>query len=401
MIQKRNIIIGIDYNQEYLAEFVKCIDKELNVYLIHYSSPSESSSTLFEKYGSILYWKDFHGAYDLLEKLDPFKVVFFELETLNQVALNVACKEKKIKTVFCDHGLSLMEPSLKLDRVMKPQMKFSFSKFKRNPFHVVRNRLFYVYTVKNASKKGANFLKEFKNIRLENSILQTYLEVDDKLLYPTEYYCISPENYKFQSSLNKDSDIPVSYFGFLDFDHMFHVTQAKNKKHLLYIDQPYAKGKLFGWSVQTKAIWIDELAIWCDQNDFDLVVKKHPRESEEVWKAVTHSNINYTNDLISYLPSTQIVVGFNSTLLVSLAALDHIVLFCVRFHPDGNENETEIFINEGVANWIDGVTSLVDKKDIHSIWQKQRSNKSNFCERWLYKKDGNSARRLKELYLKD
>lgn len=399
---KRTLLFIIDYNQDYLLKYITPISSDVNLYFIHYASPKERKSNSFLHHGKIIYWKDFKHASHLISLIKPLKVVFFELETLNQVALNAVCKSKGIKTIFCDHGLSMISSTVAIDTEKKRnRIKFNLHKYLRFPIDRIKNRLFFNRTCQASNKEVKKFLKKYKEIRLSNTIYQTFMKISNEQLRPSEYYSISPKNHEFHQYLDNNANIPVRYFGLLDFDQMTSLKEDQEKKYVLYVDQPYAKMKLFGWNNSRKKKWIESINNWCQLKGLQLIIKKHPREDRMLWDSIKNDNIKYPQDeYVDYLPNTSIVIGFNSTLLASLAAIQHLALFCVYRHPDGSTNEIDFFVKEGIADWVTNIEDLSEEIILNTI-SKQQKNKSVFRENWLYNTDEKASDRLKALYLSE
>src|SRR5690606_24139623 len=56
------------------------------------------------QFSSIIYWTDFLTPADLLNKVKPDKIIFYEIIDLRQIALIVSSKAHKVRTIFLEHG---------------------------------------------------------------------------------------------------------------------------------------------------------------------------------------------------------------------------------------------------------------------------------------------------------
>lgn len=405
----KRILIIIDYNQSYLEPFVQILHEEAEVFLINFAYENEVKSDYFLRFGKFIFWKDFRNAQDLIEKIKPNKVIFFELETLNQVALNVVCKKKKIQTVFCDHGLQdirVNEQHESISHSNHSNLKlFKIRKhLNNNPINVWKNRRFFTSTINNLNDpEPREFLVHYKKIRLKNSIHSTYIKINNQFLYPNEYYCFSPKNYKFHEFLNHKSNIPVRFFGIPEFDYLAGLQKKNTSEYLIYIDQPFCQKRLYGWDQETKIKWISDLSLLCERKGMTLYIKKHPKELDSLWKEIKRKNENIildNSDFTKFLSRSNCILGFNSTLLLPLSALPRTAVFCIQKHPDNTENIIDFFVNEGVAGWVknfEDLSSKIDKLDENILYQ--GGYKDQFISNWLYRFDGNSSQRLKDLYL--
>ena len=73
-----------------------------------YSERSEKKDLLTlanDKPISIHYWSDFFTPYELIRKINPDKIVFFEIIDLWQIPLVIAARKKGVSTFFIEHGV--------------------------------------------------------------------------------------------------------------------------------------------------------------------------------------------------------------------------------------------------------------------------------------------------------
>ncbi|MHB8262072.1 MAG: hypothetical protein ACYDCN_17355 [Bacteroidia bacterium] len=110
-VLRRNILIIGEYCRE---DMLYCFDGAIdyfNLYFLYYQFKGELSNKKFEKYGKAIFYYEYTSALHLLKNIAPEKVLFFHLETFNQVALIAACKQLKIKTYHVEHGFTNYELS--------------------------------------------------------------------------------------------------------------------------------------------------------------------------------------------------------------------------------------------------------------------------------------------------
>ncbi|MDX5481750.1 MAG: hypothetical protein LPK07_08710, partial [Hymenobacteraceae bacterium] len=124
-----------------------------------------------------------------------------------------------------------------------------------------------------------------------------------------------------------------------------------------------------------------------------------------LWKeqqaSTTVESIN-DEQLLSLAPTVPIVLGFYSTYLMPFAALPHTTLITYENHPAGRLNVSKSFIDAGVAHPIYDLEELHEVLPrIEEIHRKQLPNKAKFTEDWLYKFDGKSGERLRDILLSD
>ncbi|HEX2535871.1 MAG TPA: hypothetical protein VHK69_19145, partial [Chitinophagaceae bacterium] len=102
-MKRRFLLVG-DYNRNDFLEISRQL-KEVDFYFIEHINAGAITNKEAGKSGTILFWKDFKSAFDLLDQVRPDKVLFYFIESFNHVALNAACKIKGVPTYHLEHGL--------------------------------------------------------------------------------------------------------------------------------------------------------------------------------------------------------------------------------------------------------------------------------------------------------
>jgi hypothetical protein len=396
-----NLIVILDYNKSYMLKFFSSLKKKANLYFLFYSYNKETTG-IHSDYGKAIYWKDFGNAFKLLDQITPKKVIFFELETLNQVALNVACRRKGIPTVFADHGLQDFNISIQANEFVRKKsnrLKTIIDKLKRiskNPYPVLKNRLFFQKTLLKLDKKHAQFLNSYKRIRLNNTITNTYLKINSSLLYPDSYLCFSPTNFEFHQKMNHNAQIPVKFIGIPELDPFFLYnsdTPVDFRKYVLFIDQPYVRYGYYGWDSDKKYKFLKDLKKDIENKGKLLLVKVHPRENTFWNNLNTEFSLITSDQLFENLNEISHAVGYNSTLLLPFIAFNQTMVYCLRNHPDTSISPFTKFVDYGVAVWYDelGDQSFMETKTQTDLFSK---NKDRFIKEYLYLFDGKAKTRF-------
>ena len=398
-----NIIVVIDYNKQYLHYFFEELYEKANLFFLFYSYPHEVRSHSIEKYGKILFWIDFKDSFELITKVAPKKIVFFELETLNQVCLNVAAKNKKILSFFVDHGIQDYDISIKANNYTKEKKSSQKPKIlkllKYSPIDLLKNRLFFQKTTNQLPSKERAFLKQYKKVRLANTIFDTFKIIKSDYLLPSTFICFNPSNLNFYEQLYQKSLDNVKYIGFPEFDNYYFPTASadklkwSDKEFVLFIDQPYVHFQYYGWTYDLKKDFLNSLHTLAKQQNKRLIIKKHPRETDFWIKVTEECKFLLTEDTTEILENISSVLGYNSTLLLPFAAANDIRIQILDNHPNSDDNIESHLVNSGVANYFRGDFS--DSKYV----EQQNKKKQHFIKDYLYKFDGKANERLNTILL--
>jgi len=407
MPKKTNLLIVGDYNRRDFVDLFKACRNDFHFYFLEYASLKEVTANHYLAYGEAIFWKDYSDAYTLLAKVAPQKVVFFFIETYNHVALNVACKQKGITSCLLDHGIRDINLNLAYEATQKVKLqRVKLFNSKVPLLDRIKTRLFFIRSVKKSSLEHKRFLKDFYNIRSRNTYFKTSQILQHSLRKPDVYLAFSVGVYKAHQKLDAlAANQKIYYFGIPYFDEFSQIRHIKPKsKHLLFIDQAFVSQHLLGWIENNKRDFIKKLLAVCSSHDYKLIVKIHPLENPSIWREFEGKALEIVVDNFHAVVSTcEIIIGFYSTLLLGLAALPHTTILTYEGHPAGNKFFLSRFlVAEGVGS------SFVDMEElgglltiIKQIQLLQQEKKKEFIKEWLYRFDGRSGERLRDLLLQE
>lgn len=393
---KVRVIFIVDFKKQYLINIISDVLKRVDSYFLFYSYPSEINVLAQSFTGRIIFWKDFKNAYLLLKKIKPDKVVFFELETLNQIALNTVAKSLGVKSIFCDHGIQEFSVSNTANSYSKVSLLSKISNKLGNVLNagltnVVKNRLFFNRTLIRSNEEIKQFLTSYKKIRLTHTIHSTRTIVKSVWSDPDTLITFCPFNLNYYHEIFKAKNYEEVVTGFPEFDEISQLlpTKKADNRAFIFIDQPYVNNGLYGWTVETKICALNRVRDKCESEGYKLYIKPHPRETS-FWKKTSDFNLLSKTDFEELLPKTKYVLGFNSTLLLIFAACPAINVIIFREHPSGDK-VSDFLVKEKVAQWFDPLTSFKEIK---------KTNLKRFEKTYLYKLDGHSKERLTSSILK-
>lgn len=408
---KQNIIIVGDYSREDFLFVAKQLLGYFNFYFLEYADQGEIKSNYYSSYGKAIFWKDFSSSFDLVDKIKPKAVLFYFIETYNHVALNVTCKHLGIKTFHLEHGVrnykiqELIFNSKKNETVAQPGNRF---KKVSNLYSKIKTRFFFYNTLLKLPTQYSRFLKGYYKIRSKKDIFETFSLVKDQLRVADHYISFSPKIFEFhQKADHLDCGKKVSFTGVPSFDFLSNLKKVSDCNDILFIDNAFESQALFGWNDTYKLEFLKALSEFANSVNKPLWIKTHPYSNSEVYDICRNSYgikvIDQQEEFNEALKKSSVIIGFYSTLLMALMALDHTVCFSLEMHPEKSNYELSSFLVEtGATMKINNWEELKKCMDnIESIYHYQTRFKKKFISEWLYKFDGMASERLKNILLSE
>lgn len=404
------LIVGYYNRKDYIDLFKACLGY-CNFYFIDYASKKEVVNNFYQNYGKAIFWGDFKNANELLNQIRPHKVVFFFIESYFHVVLNLACKEHEIPTYLLDHGIRDVNINLRFEEHLISQTNIT------SPFsHIqklaqfgarLRARIFLLYSVKQLPADKSKFFWNFHRIRKSSGFIITLKEINSPLRVADAYISFSTRTYQVHQHYDHlPDDKRVHFIGIPNYDHLAKLQPAAIlKQQIIFLDQGLVVRGFFGWSEANYKQFVLAFAEICNRNGFQLLVKLHPVQPDkdvQLWASLPHVSVIDNKELAAFLPSTPLIIGFFSTYMLPLMALPHTTVITLENHPIGRLDVSKSFIEAGVAHPIYDLEELHNiLPNINQLHRKQLPNKAKFTEEWMYKFDGKSGERLRNILLSD
>ena len=392
-----NILIIGEYSRKDLLAPFELLKEKTNMFFLTYFSFEHLPNQNANEFGSVVFWNEFSSGFDLLTKLDIHKVIFYEYESYNNIALRAAAKQLEIICCHLDHGLKdynilkgLSEKKIGKQLLFKVPFISYF-----NLFFVSR---FYYNTYKKCNTELKKQLLIIYKTRSRYSILSTFKKINTPLLKLDLYLVFSPENFKFIKLLHHlpENFKDHKFIGLSQFDEAFKVKNKsiKNSKKLLLIDQPFYEQNLFGWTKELKFNFLNNLKKVAQENGLEIIIKPHPHNDISIYKKTLCEvvrNVLFENYSYRY------VVGFYSTLLLPIAAIPSTLLICLNNHPEPFQSiEDNVFVKGKVAIGLNQLSDLSKESLKMKVLAEDRKA---FVKKYLYKFDGRSKSRLTKIIL--
>ncbi|MFT2010070.1 polysialyltransferase family glycosyltransferase [Pontibacter sp. 13R65] len=407
---KQTLLLVYNFNRSDFLSYFRVCKADFIFFFAEFASPDEVFNRQFAEYGQAIFWGNFKNAFDLLEKIKPDKVLFLYIESYFHMALNIACKVKGIPTFLLDHGIQDSHVHKILKAFTSPQKRIPknqllFTKLKQIPARI-KARQYLINTINILPPKPSKALRIYCSYRKKEHYISVLKKLEKQIYYPDAYISISPVVASAQKKLLGFSFSRTHYFGIPTFDHLVNLSASHTPaKNLIFIDQGLATAGFLGWTSAIFESFTQSFAAICLEHGYRVFVKKHPRQPNKDWgRLAEEKKVIVIDDdtLANLLPTTKIIVGFFSTYLLPLIAMEHTTVLTLENHPVGNLNVSKSFIEAGVAQPVYNLQELEwALEHINMLHQQQMFNKAKFTREWLYKFDGKSGERLREILLQE
>lgn len=406
--KKQTLLLIYNFNRKDFLTYFHASKSDFNFFFAEFSSPKEVYNHHFREYGKDIYWGQFRDTFDLLEKIKPDKVVFLYIESYFHMALNISCKVLGIPTYLLDHGIqdinihqNLIKYTTTHSRETRVQI---LSRMLSQGYDRFSSRLFLIRTIAKLPYTEAKALKYYMSLRKGKNYTSIVKYLNSDLFYADTYLSISPKVGAAFTNLLNYNPPRTFYFGVPTYDCLYNIKPSQTTgKALLFLDQGLHTAGFLGWTNKYFETFITDFTGILLRHGYKIYIKKHPRQLPSDWQLLEQQkkvSVITDEELTLLLPKIKVVIGFFSTYLLPLAALEHITLITLENHPVGNTLVSKSFVDAGVAHPVYDLEELhMTLPSIEKLHQEQLSNKKKFEEDWLFRFDGKSGERLRDLLL--
>ena len=393
-MKRKKILVYWDYKrQDQLVPFEK-LKTDFEWQFIFFRTHKEDEVDLEFP---CFYWGHYKTPYQLLSQLKPDAIIFSNLSNVYAIALNVACRNKKVKTFLLDHGIKLhydyyleFEANRKasnqnIDLPVHPQKQIKLSKFHTLFFYLSS------FKISNGMQfcKAAQLLFSVFSLKSDNA----FARIKFDLRNPEHYILFSKQNFIFYHQRDGIAEERVSYIGNPSLDGYIRrlnqvVTESKEAYYLL-LDEGQIDG--FGISMDQKNEFINKLNQFCLKKGAKLIVKKHPFDYH-LNGFHEHPNIIYyeSADIDSLIVNARGCFAISTTLMLPLIVNGKVVAFRLE------KSRIQKTLSEFGVRFLDFFSFMPGDIDFDHF-KLDNTQALKFEKQFLYKMDGRSLDRLKDL----
>jgi hypothetical protein len=342
---------------------------------------------------SFVYWSDFVSPGQLLKKVNPNLIVFADLESFNQIALNIAARNKQIPTYVLQHGVRgsfEVEEALALSEEAESNYRLSPTSFWSLRFFLSS------LSINNISQFSV--LTRFIIDRKKGELTAVLHKHQFELRRADRYIEFSEENTGYHRMRDGVPDNRFILTGNPSFDDYFAFLNQHNAPEdppfYLLIDCPFTEANFLkdhGITLERKNDYLAKLSAWSASNGGHLKVKLHPLSY--------HTKGFFQDDSIEYLRDTDLkdIAGrAEAVFFVHFTSLAPIILAykpAIYFHSVLDSHLAH-FRQLGVP-----VLDLFGFNMNASISETVKKVDEAVLMPYLYKTDGKAAERIRQVLL--
>jgi hypothetical protein len=289
---------------------------------------------------TVLYWGDYSSPYALLAAVRPDKVVFSDIESFPQIALNIAARNMGIPTVVLQHGANgAFQVYRASDETQTPALS-------ETSFWTM------CFLAKALRPRNAPFvpaLMKFVYDRKRFALVAALRRNRHEFRLADLYIDFSAENAGYFKARDHVPDDRFVYIGNPAYDEIFkRAPSFKSKNYALLIDAPFLEAGDFAHgriSSEDKARYLEKLDRAFALRNMPLRVKLHPLSYDADLPDLPNTEYIREADIVSLIGQCEVAV------LVHFSTLSAPVLHLKPFHAftSGVTPETPFLEGSGLV----------------------------------------------------
>ena len=269
MSPKKKILINWDYIRvDLLAPLLKLAD-DIDFVFIYFKTKAEDINT--NKSIKCIYWDQYATPYEIITDIKPHKVIFCDIESFHQVALNIASKNVGIETFHLEHGIKdPNEISLAYNEFAKDSAALSTTKIPS-----LSTFLFLVRAVRIINIPDIFNLMKFIYYRRKFGIQVGLHKCIFELRKANFYINFTRENSLRLLERDAVTTDQLLLIGNPVFDTIFERSNSMiftEKNYYLLIDTPLAEDSGINFSYETVNTFYSKLNTYCINNKAELYI---------------------------------------------------------------------------------------------------------------------------------
>jgi hypothetical protein len=382
--------------------------------LLWHESKSDIPEWLYKEkfFQEIYYWDAFLTPAQLLNRVKPDRLVFFEIIDQRQIALLVTANKKSLKTFYLEHGAAgdkenAIKRANEINFFSNSKRHYLVSRFKNGFGKMIKSKLFYYAAVPYLQSLSSFF----KFSKLPFSMV---FNTPNKSLALTVF----PERVPYRSIVfNKPNfeqfqvytgiqENQAVFSGVPIFDKYFNQNE-EYCSHISYIDHPYVEGgNLYGWNKTHHHYIASNLERFVSERKIKLIIKLHPNSDIKLWESYNLNKefiqIVQDGDFTKELLSSKLILAFSSSMVNGfLCAQKNLVL--LGWHPQPGIIGAD-FSKSGLCHVSFSPSDMYDKYDFwvsHNLSKDNNEQYENFLRVFNYPFDGKASVRVMNAIMED
>ncbi|MBS1630821.1 MAG: CDP-glycerol glycerophosphotransferase family protein [Bacteroidetes bacterium] len=354
------------------------------------------------KFSTVAFWKDYATPKALIKKLQPDKIVFFEIIDLRQIALISAAHAMGISTFYLEHGAA-GDRNTTIARWQEitfvgSKLPYLFNRLRKALPDVIASKYFY-YSQQSgfkslSSRLKYNFLPFKLALKGPNEGLSESIFPERIPKYAICFNQANLEAFQTYTGISKDKALLI---GIPFFDHYFR-SEHKIGNYVVFIEHPYLEQKNFNWNDDFHSKVAHTIYAFATKRKLKVYVKLHPRSNMANWSRYNFDpqfvEIIQEGDYTQLYLESRLIIGYSSSLMTGfLCAKKNIVLL-------GWNPEPRIFGSDFSATGLCRKSlDMSDLENKYDYWVannlcNESENYQAFLKRYNYPFDGKATQRV-------
>ena len=378
------------YRMDWIMPFIELQEFFEFVFISYFKKPENELDIPFRK----IYWSEFLNANHILEEEKPQKVIFMSIDDGFSASLNFLARKKGIGTYVLQHGL------FHDYNFYRQQERFSKRNgHELNPDYLTKTSDTLSFVYKSLKRYPLALLIVVETLVISRFLGKNRAIKQFSLGYFKALKYIGYTAFNCRIHLQRDHARrgDIIEIGNPSFDLIInHQKKFKTEPYYLLIDQPFLDSPFVNFGLQEFEVtrFYEKLNQFCIGEDAKLYIKLHP-ESYNSELRHKHPNITYIKEanLNSLIANSKGCFGTFSNLIIPTIYLRPCYLFTL---PSLQSQTQDDLIQIGIVGHLPFLTFESKEIMFDSIRLSAKDN-SEFKEKYLFKDDGKSLERLKEV----
>lgn len=392
IVSKKKILLCWWYDRYDLIKPFLMLKEQFEFTVLFYRY-KEQEDLKFDLPFERLYWTKFSSPNDILNLVNPHKIIFMGIENFLTISLLMAAKSKGINTLYLFHGVDgdyfetvsigkEETEELKLERYRRDSPFYQ-----KNKLHTYKF-LLNAITIENIVKLPS-LLKLAINLKRYNYLHEALRFSKSETRQADYYLCLAPEYsnfYKFRDAVPESKIINIGPY---NFDEVFQGLvkrgnhSHKDEDYWLLIDQP-----LVTVDKATKLRLLKTLAGAALKSKKLLIIKLHPQDYSIDFPALDNTIfVRDEREVIDLIHNAAGCFGYFSTLLLP------IIYFKKTYVIKVNDFNLPVkWAETGAAKLL--YLNNIDNEDINFDWRVEPQNLEEYKRKYLQYADGNGLKRI-------
>jgi len=366
--QLKILIIVPPWRKDFYSYLEQCSSADF--YILFYVKAKEAYGIELPAFIKGQYfWSDYHTPKELLEKIKPSKLIFFEIIDQRQISLIVAANHYNYITFYLEHGAA---GDRETARQRSESNKLKHALFNRFPNIV--NKLTISFSdallVKKFYFSSLNLLKGASRKNYLRLPLLTLSYKPNKALMVCKFQERIPhkcllfnrtnfEEFELYTGVTEDR---ATMEGVPYFD-AYYREEYDNSGPVFYIEHPLLEENICGWTREHHREIAFNLKKFTEQTKEKVIVKLHPRSSKALWDSYNleskYFEVVKEGEFTDMYLKSKLILGFASSLVNGfLCAKKNVVL--LGWHPEPHIFGAD-FSKTGICHRSMNVEDLNDK----------------------------------------